>query len=360
MAAFAGIDPNGNIVGPTDQRSKIGTFNIAPSWTHVLNTNAVFTLGAFVRRDDYNYYPSKRSFRGPRATESSETVGKSEPHAHQRGASVRSLLRQRDSPNQGWSHLPTNISQRKRHRRDRRSDLQRTLHHCRVVTSSVNPFPYVAAPGLTPADCPGNTGAYQPNIAPIRTRPAMPFYPNYNPTLAPYDLTRGGVSVRFQWPHRREGTCFVRARQHHKGNWSLNLGLRGDFYNGLSTARQAEPRVGVAYNVKQTNTILRVSYARTLESPFNENLILSSIGCGIAVLNPLLLCSSSASGALSPGFRNEFHAGIEQAFGKYLVFSGEWISKYTHNGYDFSVLGNTPITSPLNGTTRRFRDMRAV
>jgi hypothetical protein len=54
-----------------------------------------------------------------------------------------------------------------------------------------------------------------------------------------------------------------------------------------------------------------------------------------------------SSGALSPGFRNEFHAGIEQAFGKYLVFSGEWISKYTHNGYDFSVLGNTPITFPI-------------
>ena len=65
------------------------------------------------------------------------------------------------------------------------------------------------------------------------------------------------------------------------------------------------------------------------------------------VLNPLLLCSPGASGALSPGFRNEFHAGLEQAFGKYLVFSGEWITKYTHNGYDFSVLGNTPITFPI-------------
>jgi hypothetical protein len=127
----------------------------------------------------------------------------------------------------------------------------------------------------------------------------------------------------------------------------LNLGLRGDFYNGLSTARQAEPRVGAAYNIKKTNTVLRASYARTLESPFNENLILSSIGCANAVLNPLLLCSSFNLTPLSPGVRNEFHAGIEQAFGKYLVFSGEWISKYTHNGYDFSVLGNTPITFPI-------------
>ena len=65
-----------------------------------------------------------------------------------------------------------------------------------------------------------------------------------------------------------------------KGNWSLNLGLRGDFYNGLTTHKEAEPRVGVAYNIKKTNTVLRVSYARLLETPFNENLVLSSIGCG--------------------------------------------------------------------------------
>jgi hypothetical protein len=132
-----------------------------------------------------------------------------------------------------------------------------------------------------------------------------------------------------------------------KGHWSMNLGIRGDLYNGLTVASQAEPRIGISYNVKKTSTILRVSYARTLESPFNENLILSSIGCGNRVLNPLLSCSAPKANPLSPGFRNEFHAGLEQAFGKYLVFSGEWITKYTHNGYDFSVLGNTPITFPI-------------
>ena len=47
------------------------------------------------------------------------------------------------------------------------------------------------------------------------------------------------------------------------------------------------------------------------------------------------------------GFRNEFHAGVQQAFGKYLVVDGEYIWKYTHNAYDFSVLGNTPITFPI-------------
>src|SRR5262249_48041987 len=131
-----------------------------------------------------------------------------------------------------------------------------------------------------------------------------------------------------------------------KGNWSFNVGLRGDLYNGLTTHREAEPRVGAAYNIKKTNTVLRVSYARVLETPFNENLVLSSIGCSNGVLNPLLGCQGG-SGALNSGWRNEFHAGIQQAFGRHVVFSGEYIWKYTHNGYDFSVLGATPITFPV-------------
>jgi hypothetical protein len=160
-------------------------------------------------------------------------------------------------------------------------------------------------------------------------------------------LTRGGGLYTFNGhTDVKELALYIRDAIT-KGNWSLNLGLRDDLYNGLSIARQAEPRLGIAYNFKKTNTVLRVSYARTLESPFNENLILSSTGCSNAVLSPLLLCTGLSSGALSPGFRNEFHAGLEQAFGRYLVFSGEWITKYTHNGYDFSVLGNTPITFPI-------------
>ena len=122
----------------------------------------------------------------------------------------------------------------------------------------------------------------------------------------------------------------------------------GDLYNGLTVARQAEPRVGIAYTISKTGTVLRLSYARTLESPFNENLVLSSVGCGNDVLSPLLACTPGVSTKLDPGFKNEFHAGLQQAFGKHVVFSGEYIWKYTHNAFDFSVLGNTPITFPIN------------
>jgi hypothetical protein len=339
---YGGIAPNGVVVGATDQRSKIGTFNIAPSWTRLLSATSVFTLGAFVRRDDYNYYPSSDPFAdlGPPGLQR-QSVGQNRTLTNAGLRSDISYVKGVNNIKAGVTYEQTFLNEN-----DRLGIVDPT-YNAPCVTFSADQGQFVAAPaqGITnPSQC---FGIYQPNTPLNPNAPNTPLYPNFNPILFPFDLTRGGSYFTFRGHTDVKELALYLRDSITKGNWSLNIGIRGDFYNGLSTARQAEPRVGVAYNIKKTNTILRVSYARTLESPFNENLILSSIGCSNAVLAPLLLCTPGASGALSPGFRNEFHAGLEQAFGKYLVFSGEWISKYTHNGYDFSVLGNTPITFPI-------------
>ncbi len=133
-----------------------------------------------------------------------------------------------------------------------------------------------------------------------------------------------------------------------KGNWSLNLGLRGDFYNGLVTHREAEPRVGVAYNIKRSQYGAPHFVCTRAGNAIQRESVLASTGCANAVLNPLLGCAASGVNPLSPGWRNEFHVGIQQAAGRYLVFSGEYIWKYTHNAYDFSILGATPITFPID------------
>ena len=57
-----GVGPNGVAVGPTDQRSQIRTFNVAPTWTRLLGTNNALTAGVFIRHDQYNYYPSDNPF----------------------------------------------------------------------------------------------------------------------------------------------------------------------------------------------------------------------------------------------------------------------------------------------------------
>ncbi len=353
---YGGIVPGTNItVGAADQRSKIGTFNVAPSWTRLVSTHSVFTLGAFVRRDDYNYYPSSDPFAdlGPPSLQR-QSVGQNRTLTNTGIRSDISYVRGVNNIKAGVTYQQTFLGE------NDTIGIVDPAYNAPCITSStvtaLNPNPYVPVPGLTdPSQCTGanlpNTLAeygalgYLSNGQPFNPNPV--FYPVFNSTLAPYDLTRGGSPYTFKGHTDVKELALYIQDAITVGHWSMNLGLRGDVYNGLTAASQAEPRVGISYNFKKTSTILRVSYARTLESPFNENLILSSIGCSNPVLNPLLACSAPSANPLSPGFRNEIHAGLEQAFGRYLVFSGEWITKYTHNGYDFSVLGNTPITFPI-------------
>src|SRR5229473_2048445 len=41
-----------------DQRAQVESLNVAPSWTHLFNSTTLLTVGAYVRRDHFNYYPS--------------------------------------------------------------------------------------------------------------------------------------------------------------------------------------------------------------------------------------------------------------------------------------------------------------
>ncbi len=304
-------DPSGNPLGPTDQRSQIKTFNIAPSWTRVLNNNTVFTLGAFVRRDQYNYYPSPNLFDDLSPIQQ-ETVAQDRSLTNAGLRSNVSYVKGIHNVKIGATYQHTFLNEN---------------DHLGIVDNAFLP---------SQTDANGNP-CFVNNVA--LDSPCT--------DLLPFDLTRGGSLFLFKGHTDVKQTALYIQDQITKGNWSFNVGLRGDFYNGLTSHKEAEPRLGIAYNIKRSNTILRVSYARLLETPFNENLIVSSTGCSDAVMNPLLGCAALGVTPLSPGWRNEFHAGVQQAFGRYLVFSGEYIWKYTHNGYDFSILGNTPIFFPV-------------
>jgi hypothetical protein len=333
-----GIGPNGEVVGPTDQRSEIQTFNISPSWTRLVTPNTVFTLGAFIRRDAYNYYPSEDPFAdlGPPSL-SRETVSQARTLANAGARSDIAYSKGINNFKAGVTYEQTFLTED-----DDLGIVDPTLN-APCLTVGANPTP---VQGFTdPSQC--VAAGDQPNLASNPDAPNTPQFPVFNPVLLPYDLTRQGGLFDFdEHTDVKELSLYVQDSIT-KGNWNIFPGIRGDIYNGLTSARQAEPRLGISYNVKPSGTVLRVSYARTMETPFNENLILSSVGCNSPVLSPLLLCTSNSLTPISPGFRNEFHAGFEQAFGKHLVFDGEYIWKYTHNAYDFSVLGNTPITFPI-------------
>ena len=304
-------DPAGNPLGATDQRSQIRTFNVAPSWTRLLSTNAVFTFGGFVRHDQYNYYPSGNLFDDLSPIQQ-ESVAQDRTLTNAGLRTALSYVKGVHNIKLGATYQQTFLNE---------NDNLGIVDH-----------------GLLPSLTDGNGNpCFVSGVA--LGSPCS--------DLLPYDLTRGGGLFAFRGHTDVKQLALYLQDQITKGNWSFNVGLRGDFYNGLTAHKEPEPRLGLAYNIKRTSTVLRLSYARVLETPFNENLIVASVGCDSSVLNPLLSCASSSSTPLSPGWRNEFHAGLQQAVGKYLVFSGEYIWKYTHNAYDFSILGNTPIFFPI-------------
>ena len=311
-------------VGNTDQRSKIGTFNIAPTYTRVVSNNSVFNFGAYVRRDDYNYYPSGNPLAdlGPPNLQTS-SISQFRTLTNAGLHSDFSYVKGINNVKAGAVYEQTFL------RENDKLGVIYPTYNSPCVDDNGNPLPGYS----DPSQCPGGASGQNPA---------------YNPVLAPYDLTRGGSLFSYFGHTDVKELALYLEDQIKAGNWVFNVGIRGDLYNGLAVARQAEPRVGIAYSVKPTNTVLRVSYARTLETPFNENLVLSSQGCSNDVLAPLLACTAGVQGILQPGFRNEFHASVQQAAGKNFVIGGEYIWKYTHNAFDFSVLGNTPITFPID------------
>ena len=331
-----GLGPNGLPVGPQDQRSKIQTFNIAPTWTHIINPNMLFTLGAWVRRDQYNYYPSDNPFADLTPDLQTNTVAQNRSLLNAGGRANLSYVKGIHNILAGIQYEHTLLNET-----DGFGIVDPTAN---APCLNADGSPYTNPAVTNQAGC---TGALSPN-------------PAYLSILAPYDLTRPisstGLYTFKGHADIRELALYLEDTISIK-NWTFNLGVRGDVYNGISSAQQAEPRLGIAYNVKPSNTVLRVSYARTMETPFNENLVLASLGCADPVISafqasiPGGACTVTAP--LKPGHRNEFHASIQQAFGRHLVINAEYIWKYTHRAFDFSVLGNTPITYPIEWSSSK-------
>lgn len=323
-SAGVAVNPvNGAPLGPTDQRSQIKTFNIAPTWTRLIGANTVFTFGGFVRKDQFNYYPSADPFADFSPSLLAQTITQDRKLTN---AGLRSDV----SHVKGIHNIKAGITYQ--HWFLTENDTLATVDPgfiglFNLYDSNGNPIP--------------GTSCLTPSGTVVQAAPCT--------TLQSADLTQGGSPFLFHGHTDVKETSLYIQDAITKGNWSFNLGIRGDLYNGFISDRQAEPRLGIAYNIKPSGTVLRVSYARTMETPFNENLIIANTGCSIPVIAVLVPPPNipCVGGTIHTGWRNEFHAGLEQAFGKYLVVNGEYIWKYTNTGYDFGVIAATPIAFPL-------------
>lgn len=173
-----------------------------------------------------------------------------------------------------------------------------------------------------------------------------PASPNFLPGLLPFDLTRGGTQFSFRGHTDIKQEAMYAQDNITFGKATASLGVRYDNYNGITKGSSLQPRLGISYHFKRTGTVLRSSFTRNFETPYNENLVLSSVTGGGGLANGVLGDTSNLP--LKPGSRNQFNAGFQQAIGRHLMLDADYFNKSTNNAYDFNVLLNTSVTFPIS------------
>ena len=300
-----------------DQHQRVMTWSIAPGYQHTFNAHTLLTINPYIRKDEFFFYGSRDPFADSPSTQSQ----------------ARQLM------NFGV-----------------KADVAITVGHHDLKfgidakqTRLAENFGFgITDPTYNPVCVDGAGNAAGPNslLNPDGCS-SLGLTPNssFSPGLLPYDLTRGGSQFFFHAARAIDQFAGYAQDAITAGNLIFTVGFRMDHYAGITTNNGAEPRAGLAYNIRKTGTLLRVAYARTFETPFNENLLLSSsTGSGGLAQNVF----GSNAVPIQPGRRNQFNTGFQQAVGKHLLVDADYFWKYTHNAFDFSTLLNTTITFPIS------------
>jgi hypothetical protein len=275
-----------------DQRQSIHTLNIAPGYVHIFNPRTVLTLNPYYRLDTVKYSPSPNAF-----SDQPLTFGQERRLNNTGVRADLSYVNGRNNAKFGVQFQHTLLTENFRF-------------------------------GIT-----------DPNFN-------DPASESFSPGLTRYDLTRGGQLFRFNGHTDIKQEAVYAQDTLTFGHLTLNAGLRFDNYDGLSHGNLLQPRLGASYLVKRTGTVLRGSYTRNFETPYNENLILSN-ATGLAGLTDGTLAGASAQ-PLQPGKRDQFNVGMQQNIGKRIIVDLDYFNKRTTNAYDFNALLNTPLTFPIS------------
>jgi hypothetical protein len=179
---------------------------------------------------------------------------------------------------------------------------------------------------------------------------------DYNPNLAPYDLTRGGSP--FVFDARRTGSYYGAYAQDNVklGNLTANLGIRYDNNNLPSKETAWEPRLGVAYYIPQSKTVFRASYNKVMYTPEYENILLSSSPEAALLVPPVIQQSRELGGGelfVHSERQNAIDIGVQQGIGSMLRVDADYWNRRSKFAGDQDQFVNTGVVFPLAFTSGR-------
>ncbi len=173
---------------------------------------------------------------------------------------------------------------------------------------------------------------------------------DYNPNLAPYDLTRGGAVFEFTGSKTVTYLAGFLEDTLRLGNLTAQLGVRYDHNSFPKRESQLQPRLGIAYFVPATKTVLRASYNRIFETPEYENILFSSSEAAAGLVPPDVQASRALGGGvlLVPSEKQDaYDMGIQQAIGSHLRLDVDFWKRDAKNAGDQDQFENTGIVFPL-------------
>ncbi len=300
-----------------DQRQQAQTLSFSLGYQHTFSPQTLLTVDPFLRQDHVQYFPSRDPF--------DDTPATIDQDRHLTNWGTRASVSYANSVHNlqiGTELMQTRLNE--------------------------NFGLGITDPAFNPVCLTSNGNAVTtPTLRNPSACAALGYVmnPNLSVGLIPYDLTRGGSLFNFRGAANVNEEAVYAQDQITIKNLTLSLGLRFDNYDGISTDKLLQPRFGFSYLFKPTGTVIRGSYDRTMETPYNENLVLSSTtGAGGLASN---VFGAFGSQSLRPGHRNQYGVGMQQAIKKYVQIDGSYFWKTTKNAFDFDTLFNTSIAFPI-------------
>ena len=300
-----------------DQRQLATTQSYSLDYQHTFSPSTLLTVNPFVRQDRITYDPSRDPF-----DDTPATVGQ----------------------NRHLTNWGTRVD----------LSYANGIHNVKVGTQIMqdhlieNDFLGITDPTFNPICLASNGAAVTtPTLINPNACAALGYTvnPNLQPGLIPYDLTRGGSDFMF---HDRgnvnEQAIYAEDAISFKFGLSASIGVRFDNYDGLTKDHLVEPRLGLSYLFKPTGTVFRAAFTRSLETPYNENLLISSATGGGGLASNF---GAYGQQPLRPGHRDQYSTGIQQAIKHFLQIDAGYFWKYTKNAFDFDTLFNTSLAFPI-------------
>ncbi|HKA22080.1 MAG TPA: TonB-dependent receptor [Blastocatellia bacterium] len=142
-----------------------------------------------------------------------------------------------------------------------------------------------------------------------------------------------------------EGSFYVQDHINATRDLTFDLGLRFDGYHFLVDENYWSPRLGMAYRIDKTKTVLRASYNRFMQTPALENLLLSSSE-EARIFSPAGEEGGEEGAPVRPSREWQVDTGFQQQFGRYVRLDADFYYRRLQNPPEITNFLETGIIFP--------------